>query len=83
MLKRDKEISNPQKQASICGATEVIPGCQKKFQTAIAKNKIMHFKQLNSEADSDPWGGAYKPITASIKGKRCPPITCPKSLNDT
>ncbi|CAD7085939.1 unnamed protein product [Hermetia illucens] len=35
-----------------------------------------------TEADSDPWGGAYTSVMSSLKGERSPPITCPELLQN-
>ncbi|CAD7077663.1 unnamed protein product [Hermetia illucens] len=55
---------------------------RKKLQVAIARSKSEHFKRMCTEADSDPWGGAYRSVMSSLKGERSPPITCPELLQN-
>ena len=49
---------------------------------AIMKSKCEHFKRLCNEADTNPWGGAYKTVISKVKGKRSPPISSRTLLDE-
>lgn len=46
-----------------------------KLQVAITKGKSKNSKRMWTNADFDPWGGAYKSMMSSLKGKRSPPVS--------
>lgn len=50
---------------------------RKKLKKAIYDSKSKCFKQLCAEADSNPWGSAYRVVMARLKGKKSAQITCP------
>ncbi|KAI8118185.1 Retrovirus-related Pol polyprotein from type-1 retrotransposable element R1 [Lucilia cuprina] len=50
------------------------------FQHAIIQSKRKCFKEICKEADTDPWGKAYRVVTSSLKGKKSPQPTCPQLL---
>lgn len=47
------------------------------LQKAIKKSKKHSFEKLCKEADSDPWGGAYRIVMSRLKGKKSAQVTCP------
>lgn len=46
------------------------------FQHAILRSKRRHFKQICLEANTDPWGKAYRVVTSKLKGIKSPQPTC-------
>lgn len=50
---------------------------RKDFKNAINQSKSDSFKKLCKEADSNPWGNAYRIVMSRLKGKKSPQITCP------
>lgn len=45
---------------------------RKCLQRAIGRSKTECFRQLCNEADSNPWGSAYRVVIAKLKGKKVP-----------
>lgn len=50
---------------------------RKEFQNAILRSKRNCFRQICQEADSDPWGKAYRVVTSKLKGLKSPQPSCP------
>ena len=61
---------------------EEYKNARKKLHVAIMKSKCEHFKRLCNEADTNPWGGAYKTVISKVKGKRSPPISSRTLLDE-
>lgn len=54
---------------------------RKLLRDEIRSSKRNCFKQLCDEADSNPWGNAYKVVMAKIKGRKSPQERCPEVLH--
>lgn len=55
---------------------------RKYLKQAIQKSKKECFKQLCEEADTNPWGTAYKVVMKKLKSGKTAQITCPEMLHN-
>lgn len=55
---------------------------RKELKTKIRQSKKECFQELIDAADTDPWGTAYKIVTASSKTAKSPKETCPTLLKN-
>lgn len=51
------------------------------LQKAVKASKASCFKKLCDEADTNPWGTAYRMVMAKMKAGGSPQITCPILMN--
>ncbi len=55
---------------------------RKLLRDEIRSSKRESFKQLCDEADTSPWGSAFRVVMSKIKGQRTPQECCPELLHN-
>lgn len=53
---------------------------RKELRNEIRLSKRESFRKLCEDADSNPWGSAFRVVMAKLKGSRSPPESCPVLL---
>lgn len=81
-LRARRRMQRSRGRAEFGGLLQEFKHLRKSLQRAIKDSKKACFKELCDEADSNPWGTAYRIVMKKIDGGRRAQITCPIMLRN-